>query len=93
MRGREDAPPEKTAPTERRGSAGANGQKTQEAFRYRISSDEATRWVARCCHGHLWNFANTYHRKDGRRNCRPCHAEAMRRYRARRREQAGRRRG
>lgn len=36
-----------------------------------------------CKNGHEWNEANTYWHKEGKRNCRRCNAEAVRRYAAR----------
>ena len=37
-----------------------------------------------CKNGHEWNEANTYWHMEGKRNCRRCNAEAVRRYTARR---------
>jgi hypothetical protein len=38
-----------------------------------------------CRNGHPWDERNTYWHKEGKRNCRRCNAEAVRRYAARRR--------
>lgn len=35
-----------------------------------------------CRHGHAMDDANTYHRRNGRIECRTCRAAASRRYRA-----------
>jgi len=37
-----------------------------------------------CKNGHEWNEANTYWHREGKRNCRRCNADAVRRYAARR---------
>lgn len=37
-----------------------------------------------CKNGHEWNETNTYWHKEGKRNCRRCNAEAVRRYADRR---------
>jgi HNH endonuclease len=36
-----------------------------------------------CKNGHPWDERNTYWHKEGKRNCRRCNAEAVRRYSAR----------
>ena len=41
-----------------------------------------------CKNGHEWNEINTYWHKEGKRNCRRCNAEAVRRYTARRKNPA-----
>jgi len=42
-----------------------------------------------CKNGHEWNESNTYWHKEGKRNCRRCNAEAVRRYTARRKGDLG----
>lgn len=51
---------------------------------------QADRASVPCCiHGHQWSIENTYYRANGWKNCRPCNAAAVRRYRRRRRVFAG----
>jgi hypothetical protein len=42
-----------------------------------------------CKNGHEWSQENTYWHKPGKRNCRRCNAEAVRRYSARRKSGSG----
>jgi hypothetical protein len=48
-----------------------------------VPSGAQQRAKTHCPQGHQYNPENTYVRKNGHRLCRPCNAEAQRRYRSR----------